>query len=167
MRVCLLVLMMVALAVPAGAQVSLGAGSMFTFINDGKTTRDVGDLFGEIEYQAPIADHSWLGAVIATDGGGFGGFAGIGIRYYYGSADAAVFPGIGVATFRYTGKHQLIDEFTMLLGGELVVEMNVPWGESSLPLVLLMGHYPSIDGADISMSRFGVKLAPDLLQGTD
>jgi hypothetical protein len=128
---------------------------MFTFI-DGK---DVGNLLVEAEYQAPIADHSWLGVVVSGDGAMF---TGTGVRYYYGDSEAMVFPGLEFGAYRLKADHGLVDELTVLMGGGLVCEVNAPVGERVLPLVVSLGYYPSVSGADVSMIRFGVKVAPAL-----
>ena len=157
---CALVLF---IAPNASAQLTVGTGGMFTFINDDGNVEDVGDLFAEAEYQVPLGS-GWLGTNIATDGDGF---AGINLRWYHGNPEAAVFPGIGLGAFRLTDAHKFIGETTVLLGAELVLEMNIGMGNGTVPLTLCVGYYPAVAGEDVGMGRFGVKVAPDLLQNDE
>jgi hypothetical protein len=162
MRRLLISLLCLTISGPALAQVSIGTGGTITLFRQGGHLSDASELFAEAEYQLGFAAHQWLGAVIATDGGAFTGTA---LRYYYGSPDALVFPGLGLGMYVINASHKEVTETTAVLGFEANVELHIPFGDGSLPLSIGGGWYPSIGGDRLQMIRFGATFKPGLIEG--
>jgi len=160
MLVCLIGAFLLA-ASPVMADLTLGPGGSATFIRENGQTEKVGDLFAEVEYSVNLDEMArhWLGLMAAYDGDEF---AGLGLRYYISSAGGAIYPGLGISA--YTLGADTVDQNTVLVGGEVLLEMRVGIGSGALPLKAFVGWYPAVDGAEVTMYRFGLTVTPELLQ---
>lgn len=148
-------------AAPVLADLTIGPGGSATYIREDKTSEPAGDLFAEMEYSTALdldAKH-WLGVMAAYDGEEF---AGLGLRYYLETAGGAVYPGVGISAYTLGTDH--LSRESVLVGGELLLELRVAAGGGTLPLKAFAGIYPAIDGADATMYRFGLMVTPELLQ---
>jgi len=163
MRRTLIALAVLLLAVPATANVTLGPGGSVTYLRTEDQTKDVGNLFAELEWSTPIDEDGkhWLGMMGAYDGDAF---AGMGVRWYFQQAGGVIYPGLGVSAYTLSQDSELVEETTILVGPEVMLEVGVPVGDAYLPVTMFAGLFPSLEGDEVTMIRFGIRVSPDLLQ---
>lgn len=168
MKWILTALMVLAMALPAGAQqLNGGFGGIRTSLNVDGADEDISQAFAEIEYQMPLDQNDiwWIGVVTGFDGATEN--QSLGLRVYFDALRGnGAFPGVGVGAFSLNeDSSDLLSEHTYCVGPELLFEFGVPVGEESIPALLMVGWYPSIVGeSDASIVRFGLRLNTTILE---
>lgn len=168
MKSLIAVLAVLFLSLPAAADTALtvGPGGVRNMIEKDGDTTTLSEMSAEVEYQVALDEGAkhWLGLVTSFDGKSE--TKSLGARWYMQLGDGVAYPGLGVGTyFLNSSDSEAITSDTMFLGAELLLEIEVPMGESYLPVTAMAGVYPSITGdPDATLIRIGVKVAPDLFQ---
>jgi hypothetical protein len=165
-RILALLALSLLMAAPASAQLTLGPGGSVTTIHELGQTKDVGDLFVELEGSVNLDENgkNWLGIMAAYD---HDVFVGMGLRYYRPIAGSALYPGIGLSVYRLG--EDILSESATMIGGEFLLEMTPTVGNISLPLKAFIGFHGSTDwifrdSDEVSMFRYGVMITPELPQ---
>lgn len=89
---------------------------------------------------------------------------GFAIRYYRDLLSSnPLVPGIGIGGFRLDQDNiGILDQNTIVLGGDFVLDAEIPFGGKILPVSAALGFYTSVTGDDVQLLRFGVSLSPEL-----
>ncbi len=151
---------------PVAAQSNLSGG--FGGIKNELIARDstvtFGEGFAEIEYQLAVGP-TWAGIVTGYDAGSETNS--FGLRWYFDFVGGnAAYPGIGVAIYDFDKDSTvLLGQDTKLLGGELLLEADVPLGNSEVPVLAVLGYYTRISGdRGVSLFRWGARIRAPILE---
>lgn len=158
-RLLALLVLSLLMALPAVADVTLGPGGTVTRLIQDGVTENVGDVFAEMEFTRSIGTTNDLGLAAFYHGDEF---AGIGVRYYITSAGGWVHPGIG-GTVMALGT-DMVSENTTLLGLEALLGVDIPFDGREVTIKAFGGWYPSVDGAEVTMYRYGLIVPLELLR---
>jgi len=142
---------------------SAGANIFITDGPDGKVAEKVGDLWTKLEVQMPLGEYDthWMSVLGYYDGDDFGGF---GLRYY-NRVSEGVFPGFGFNVTILDAEREQVDQLTVMLGGEFLLEVWVPGpGDTTFPITLLAGMSVDVVGSDVTMIPLGLSIPLDLFQ---
>ena len=136
---------------------------------DGSTKKEweqLADILAEVGYQfAWNSDGTYWGEIVALYGAQVdqSDMWGLGVRSYLDfNPSNNVYPGFGVLGFAIPSQQEFVDETSIVVGGELLLEVLLPDADGSdngNKITAYAGLYDSVSGDEFQIVRFGIRTA--------